>query len=220
MKFLYLFLVIISLYFIGIKAEYKTIDKQKIFSLKIQSCKEDKDCTDYSSVCNENVGLCLYNFYCHDNSCLVPDTNNTNNNISYIYEEKATGIILEVCSPNSLKDGNCSTRSCSRNSDCFTNNCFNNTCITNENLPSIRCSNDEHEEKITCGKDTYEKCEKDKECYSETCNEDKTCNGYHKFNYDKTITAILVKYFIILAIIVIIIIVICVLLCKRCNKKH
>ena len=217
MKYIYLFVVIFSLYFIGIKAENEIVDKQKVLSIKIQSCKEDKDCTGYSNSCNNNVGLCMYTFNCHENSCILPDANTefSSNN-----EKPATGMILEACTTESYKNGGCLTRACNGNSDCFSGNCFNSTCIINENLPLIQCSNDEHYENISCGKAPLEKCTKDEDCFCDTCDEDKTCNYYKKQNYDVAMTFIFINDFIICAVIIIIIIILCVLMYKCCNKKH
>jgi len=216
MKYLYLFGIILSLYFICINAENEIIDKQKILSLKIQSCKEDKDCTGYSNSCIVNEGVCLYTFFCHENSCIIP---NTNIKFSFTPEEKATDIILEACTTESHKNGSCLTRSCNENSNCFSNYCVNNTCITNESLPLLQCSNEMNKEKISCGKAAFEKCEKNEDCYYETCNEDKTCNDYKKHNFDKAFSNFLIKYIIIFAIIILIIIILVIIIIKRCNKK-
>ncbi|OUM60357.1 hypothetical protein PIROE2DRAFT_13903 [Piromyces sp. E2] len=215
-----LFLIIaISLFVLNVNALSKTIKKDDILSMESQSCKEDSDCMNHGNFCSSD--RCIESFYCQGNDCIIPDENAQYVNLvsdNSFYDQKPQGMIIEACSVEVNKKGNCATRLCDTNSDCFSNLCMNRTCIINENLPLLVCSNEGNDKKFSCGKIELEKCEKNEECFYGTCNEDKTCNDKFPTKIDEAVTSVLLKYILIGVAILVVIIVLIVFLVKRCRK--
>jgi len=222
-KIIILIFYLLPFFFINlicIKAENEFIEKEKVLSLKLQSCKEDKDCINFSNKCYE--GLCYYTFFCYGKNCTVSNENLKFENIkdnSNKVEKKNNEIIGEACTLESSKNGKRFTRLCNTDSDCFSNSCVNNVCIIKDNLSLTQCSNELTNNKIACCKAASEKCENNDECYYKYCKEDKTCNDLYRPDTSKETVSILGKYIIIALVIIVIIIILIVFLVKR-SRKH
>jgi len=143
---------------------------------------KDKDGKDFVA--------CEYQYFCHKNEpCLLFNTTSSltsalgkNDKVHGYYTYNSLTptekIIPLSCSEVQLKEGHCSTESCSSNTDCFSNKCVNNVCMVNSDAPAYVCktTKENNQLKVKCLLAYQETCNNDAECGdNSTCGIDKVC---------------------------------------------
>ena len=170
---------------------------------------------------SNEIDLCKYKVYCRGTECSYRTNSTDSETIRFDnIKGKTETLIPKYCTKESVDEGLCTTKKCSKDSNCLTHKCRSNVCVENESIDVEVCKLAYHNSLISlitkekpfvhCGKDDGYVCENNGDCASNVC-ETKVC----KTESDKSLKGIIRSNKIFFAIMLFSIVILIFIILKR-----